>query len=469
MTRRLQTRDFGKSIVGFDGIANADVTNNASGLDFGATTNFTVAFWTKTNQRISGRTLISRRSGTVLASIGWLIGPATNGNLFVEVSDGTVELGSASIGGQMSDGMWHSCVVTFDRTNGVVKGYVDGVTNGNTLNISTVGDISTGATINYRVGRDGGGNNKFAGQVVEPIVWEGLLTEEEIEEWHFTGTIPQPENRKIHWKVIDDAVVDISGNGKDGTETGVFYDLDAPAKLRATATSRSTASNRVKVRDMGTALRFGATGANVISNNPILTNFATTSYTISAWVKAQLVTSNVSSDAQHIFASSGTTSPFIAFSLRNGNYLLRYFDSGEDRQIAVKQIPNTFVLLTSVFDKTDSNIKLYINGVLRGTQSVTSYENVLSGTLVRFGFQTGTTSLNGIIDEPRIWSRALTAQEVSDLYFNDIVPQDGLVAEYLFNEASGTTALDTSGNGNDGTITGATYTTDVPIIPRDTV
>lgn len=75
---------------------------------------------------------------------------------------------------------------------------------------------------------------------------------------------------------------------------------------------------------------------------------------------------------------------------------------------------------------------------------------------------------NGIIDEPRIWNRALTATEVANMYYNNIVPRDGLVGEWLFNEGSGTTALDTAGN-NPGTITGATYTDDVPLKIRTTI
>jgi hypothetical protein len=116
-----------------------------------------------------------------------------------------------------------------------------------------------------------------------------------------------------------------------------------------------------------------------------------------------------------------------------------------------------------------SSVTLYINGVFCSTVTNTTVGSTDNTTNITFGNRTGSTKwIDGIIDEPRIWSRALTAQEVSDLYFNDIVPRDSLVAEYLFNEASGTTALDTSGNGNDGTITGATYTTDVPLKVRGT-
>ena len=55
--------------------------------------------------------------------------------------------------------------------------------------------------------------------------------------------------------------------------------------------------------------------------------------------------------------------------------------------------------------------------------------------------------------------RALTDTEVGDLYQSDQVPTDGLVAQYLLDEGSGTVAFDTSGGDNNGTIHGATWST----------
>jgi hypothetical protein len=58
----------------------------------------------------------------------------------------------------------------------------------------------------------------------------------------------------------------------------------------------------------------------------------------------------------------------------------------------------------------------------------------------------------GAIREVRIWSRALTATEVGALYTN-LVPQVGLVAEYLLGQDI---ALDSTGLHN-GFITGASW------------
>jgi hypothetical protein len=78
---------------------------------------------------------------------------------------------------------------------------------------------------------------------------------------------------------------------------------------------------------------------------------------------------------------------------------------------------------------------------------------------LRIGTQDGESCFQGGIAALRIWSRALTNREVCDLYQSDLVPPDGLVAQYLLDEGSGTVAADTSGGNNNGTIYGATWMT----------
>jgi len=61
--------------------------------------------------------------------------------------------------------------------------------------------------------------------------------------------------------------------------------------------------------------------------------------------------------------------------------------------------------------------------------------------------------VNGSLDETRIYNRALSPAEVADLY--SYAP--GPVGHWKFDEGTGTTAVDSSGNGNNGAITSATY------------
>ena len=71
---------------------------------------------------------------------------------------------------------------------------------------------------------------------------------------------------------------------------------------------------------------------------------------------------------------------------------------------------------------------------------------------------------HGVIDEVRVYNRALTGSEVRAEMSTPVAsgrnaPAAGLVGAYAFDTGSGTRAADVSGNGNAGTIRGATWTT----------
>lgn len=66
-----------------------------------------------------------------------------------------------------------------------------------------------------------------------------------------------------------------------------------------------------------------------------------------------------------------------------------------------------------------------------------------------------TQYIEGAFDDFRIYNRVLTAQDANDLYYENI-PQGGLVSRYSFDAGD---ATDDEGN-NDGTVTGASLTTD---------
>jgi hypothetical protein len=75
---------------------------------------------------------------------------------------------------------------------------------------------------------------------------------------------------------------------------------------------------------------------------------------------------------------------------------------------------------------------------------------------LRLGTKDLGSFLEGGLTRVRLWNRALTAAEVSDLYSTDTAPQDGLVGEFLLNADTGATAID-SAQGNNGTIVNAAW------------
>jgi len=72
-------------------------------------------------------------------------------------------------------------------------------------------------------------------------------------------------------------------------------------------------------------------------------------------------------------------------------------------------------------------------------------------------FKAGYSGFRGDICLIRVYSRALSPDEVKDRYINNTNITDGLFIEYKFTEGSGSTLTDTSGNGYDASITGAVW------------
>ena len=101
-----------------------------------------------------------------------------------------------------------------------------------------------------------------------------------------------------------------------------------------------------------------------------------------------------------------------------------------------------------------SNVKLYWNGVLVATEphSGSIYTN---NQPVRIsGYSNGAEIFNGLIDEVRIYNRALTESEIQRLYEGKSVNPEGLILHYDASKVIGNTWIDLSGNGNHGTIHG---------------
>jgi RHS repeat-associated protein len=111
--------------------------------------------------------------------------------------------------------------------------------------------------------------------------------------------------------------------------------------------------------------------------------------------------------------------------------------------------------------------KIYLNGALVKTQTMTGAVTTSTGLL-----KIGGTSVfgdnrfvDGLIDEVRIYNRSLSQTEVQTDKNTSIAtqlhgapPPSSLVAAYGFDEGTGGTVSDSSGYSNDGTISGATWT-----------
>lgn len=109
-----------------------------------------------------------------------------------------------------------------------------------------------------------------------------------------------------------------------------------------------------------------------------------------------------------------------------------------------------------------ARLRTYINGKLESTGSdYTSTPTASSGLQVGKNYLG--TFFTGLIDKPFISAADLTQAQLDAIYHgNAPIPSSSL--EWLFDEGSGSTANDNSGNSRSGVITNATYTTDKPVL-----
>lgn len=125
-----------------------------------------------------------------------------------------------------------------------------------------------------------------------------------------------------------------------------------------------------------------------------------------------------------------------------------------------------WIHVVGIVDDSAQTTSIYKNGVLRNTNS---YAGIITpqhaGAPLRMATRDFASFFQGALAQVRVWNRVLSAQEVSDLYFLESVPQDGLVAEYLLNEGAGDTAFDTA-DGHDGRVFGSEWGSDP--FPLDT-
>jgi hypothetical protein len=68
---------------------------------------------------------------------------------------------------------------------------------------------------------------------------------------------------------------------------------------------------------------------------------------------------------------------------------------------------------------------------------------------LRLGTKDLGSFLEGDLTKVRLWNRHLPASDILKLYSSDLVRRDGLVAEFLLSDDTGTTAIDTVQENND--------------------
>jgi hypothetical protein len=235
-------------------------------------------------------------------------------------------------------------------------------------------------------------------------------------------------------------VNDLSGNNNTGTLQGATW----------------TTGGR-----FGNALAFDGTNRTAVTVNDAPSLDLTTAFTLEAWVYPTV---------------AGTAWGEIIYKgdVGNDGYLLEgCTPDAPVPAVGIGSVPppgtilsgpsalpvNVWTHLAGTYD--GATLQLYVNGELVASQAKTGLVPTSAQLLSIGGDTLHGTYFTGLIDEVRIYNGAVSASQIQkdmNTPLNMPVAPAGLVAAYGFEEGSGTTLSDASGNGNTGTINGATWT-----------
>ncbi len=216
----------------------------------------------------------------------------------------------------------------------------------------------------------------------------------------------------------------------------------------------------------GKALDFD--GVNDILTLPtaLTSSLSTTSVTFSTYIYPDFTTWSGDRDDAFTFGERGV---ILAFNSGNIYYYFRHESSGWDGL----QVPNAAVTMQAwnhmvvTIDLGTDQYKAYVNGKLIASAGTARASIQYEGNALTIGAQAGARFFDGKVAGFKIFNTALTTAQVADLYLNpEKITPDGVATSALklwlpMMEGAGASAYDGSGNGNDGTINGATWTAGV--------
>jgi len=241
-----------------------------------------------------------------------------------------------------------------------------------------------------------------------------------------TTILPSPTGLVGYWKFEGDAI-DSSGNGNNGVVSG--------------ATFGSGRVNKAAQFD-------GQNDYVTVLDSPSLD--LTNKLTFIAWIYVK----NFPATPPRIISKEKTTSSMpYAFELGTAGAVEVCLNvSTTESCLSTPSgiiVPNVWYHVAATWD--GSTRKIYVNGVEKATGSFSGTMANTANNVVIGNNPTSVRAFNGTIDEVKIYNTALAQADIA-ADFND-----GLVEYLKFDEESGTSTGDSSGNGNDGTINGPTF------------
>ncbi|MFA7171216.1 MAG: LamG domain-containing protein [Candidatus Paceibacterota bacterium] len=368
------------------------------------------------------------------------------------------------------DDNWHHILTTYDRDGNITQ-YLDGISKG-TADISAFVDVDMQTETSLFLGSYNDGVTgtlpladilPFAGSIDSVRIYNYARTADEVLTDYNDGKAAHlgENNQDLnaglvgYWNMEEGSgqtVYDKSGNNNNGT---------LGASSSAGSDDPTFGPGHDSSGPTGTAAVFD--GVNDFMDAGDVLDMRTNDMTVSAWVKT-----DVANQSQSLVSKSKAAAQDYRYDVAVINGKIRIFMHGDGVEdiIVVGNInvaDDEWHFISALYDR-DGNASIYVDGIYDTSLSISQWVGVdmNSNNPFRIGTYTAADNVtpvylfDGSIDEVRIYNRALSEDEIRQLY-NQKKP----VLEMNFDEGSGTVAHDESFNDNDGIISGATWTTGV--------
>ncbi len=216
----------------------------------------------------------------------------------------------------------------------------------------------------------------------------------------------------------------------------------------------------------GNAASFPSTGGNkalTVNDNTTLSVGGETSFTMSLWVKL-----NSRTNTQVFAGKYGGSGEYALFyeNVYSRFVFSTYGVGGTNNFVMADQLGvpavDTWYHLTGVHNAATNTNSISVNGGTFDTISSVPEPTDTSAAFVVGAFNAAGSSYPALasVDDVKFWKTPLDLADIEEA----AAPPSPLVAHWKFDEGSGTSAIDSTGNGYTGTISGATYSTNTPVV-----